>query len=456
MKQLRFRFLVLLVFATSVGRAFADRHHYVFAHYMVCFATYGENIQGYQREIQEAQAAGLDGFVLNVGAWDNTQAYYRTRVALIYDAAEQMGTGFKLFFSVDFENATNVVNMVETYANRTSTFRYQNRIVLSSYGHNDVPSMGLSGMDWTNSIIGKLNHDGHPAFFVPYFFSDPVQELPCYTNAVQVLNKYVGIVDGLFYFGGAGLPQQLAQCNSNYTLAVHQAGKISMASMSPHYWGCAQMALGRRYFETDGGEGLATQWRSIIATQPDWVEITTWNDFNESTYLCPVDNPGNYFSGVQSPRRFCHSGYLELSKHYINWYKTGTEPVPNKDQLFYFYRAHPRNVVASSTNDVPVTTFVGNVQDTLYTTVFLTAPADLEIATGGRSTTNSFTAGWHNLKTPFSPGSQKFTIRRNGFAEVAVQGTEIQGQVQLYDFFPESGFVYYKPEPPVNVRPVGP
>ena len=64
-------------------RAHAASPHYVFAHYMVCFATYGESIQAYQREIQEAQAAGIDGFALNVGAWDNIQSYYKNRVALI-------------------------------------------------------------------------------------------------------------------------------------------------------------------------------------------------------------------------------------------------------------------------------------------------------------------------------------------------------------------------------------
>lgn len=43
------------------------RKHYVFAHYMVCFAARGERVEDYKREIQEAQAAGIDGFALNCG-----------------------------------------------------------------------------------------------------------------------------------------------------------------------------------------------------------------------------------------------------------------------------------------------------------------------------------------------------------------------------------------------------
>src|SRR5262249_25845645 len=161
-----------------------------------------------RREIMEAQAANIDGFALNVGAWDDVQSYYKRRVALIYQAAEELGTAFKLFFSVDFEDPTNIVNMVESYANRTNTFRYHGKVVLSSYGHNPVPSMGWPGMDWTNAIIGKLTQDGTPIFFIPYFFSDPVHELPNSTDAYQVLTNYAGIVDGLFCFTVAGDPEQ--------------------------------------------------------------------------------------------------------------------------------------------------------------------------------------------------------------------------------------------------------
>src|SRR5262245_45612125 len=163
--------------------------HYVFAHYMVAYATYGETVEAYRREIMEAQAANIDGFALNVGAWDDVQSYYKRRVALIYQAAEELGTAFTLFFSVDFEDPTNIVNMVESYANRTNTFRYHGKVVLSSYGHNPVPSMGWPGMDWTNAIIGKLTQDGTPIFFIPYFFSDPVHELPNSTDAYQVLTN---------------------------------------------------------------------------------------------------------------------------------------------------------------------------------------------------------------------------------------------------------------------------
>jgi glycosyl hydrolase family 71 len=446
------RWVVLVLTLVFRGSLATQTPHYVFAHYMVCFATYGETLAGYEREIQEAQAAGIDGFALNVGAWDNVQGYYKTRVALMYNAAEQLGTGFKLFFSVDFEDPTNIVSMVEAYAKRTNTFRYQGRIVLSSYGHNDVPSKGWQGVDWTNAIIGKLRQDGYPVFFVPYFFSDPVHELPDYSHAVQILNKYARILDGLFYWGAAGLAPQLAQSNSNYVAAVHAAGKVAMASVAPHYWGCKQPGSGRRYYEFDGGEGPALLWASIVTNQPDWVEICTWNDFTESTYVSPATDPGQYSSELAAPTRFCHAGYLELSRRYIQWYKTGQPPAIDSDAMYYFYRSHPKSAVAANTNDVPVTWWFGNCQDTLYATLFLVNPAQLEIDSGSNFTTNSLAAGMSQVRVPFAPGPQKLTLWRGGNQVLSVQGPDIQTNIQVYDFFPASGFAPGKPAPPNNVR----
>jgi glucan endo-1,3-alpha-glucosidase len=438
--RLFFIFCYLLFLSITPCEAAAPEPHYVFAHYMVCFATYGESIPGYQREMREAQDAGIDGFALNIGAWDSSQSYYQRRVALIYRAAEQLGTGFKLFFSVDLGDADQVINMVETYARRNNSFRFRDHLVLSTYGQNDVPSMKWTGIDWTN-VLRRLKVDGIPVFFTPFFLADPLHELPNYDDGARIVNKYSAVLDGLFWWGAAGLPHELAQCNSNYTKAVHAVGKISMASYAPHYWGHKQPSIGRRYYETEGGKGTVLQWQSIIVNQPDWVEITTWNDFAESTYICPHDNPGLSNRELMSPRRYSHKGYLELAKHYIAWFKTGKEPAIDRDALFYFYRTHPKDAKALDKNDQPVTWRFGDVQDVIYTTAFLTAPAELEVASGSVSTMHSLPAGLSHQMTPAETGPQRFTLRRDSQLILTEQGPEFVGQVRNYDFFPASGYV---------------
>ena len=454
--------LGLSLFVLSCGELRAAGPRYVFAHYMVCYATYAQSVDGYKREIQEAQAAGIDGFVLDIGVWnDPVWTYYNTRVALIYDAAEQLGTGFKLSFFVEFSNPTNIINLVETYGNRTNTFRYQGGIVLSSWGMNTVPTLGWGGLDWTNSVLNPLRSAGYPVFFIPHFW--PLyyaRELPGYADAEAILGQDGSFLSGLFLFGAAGLPSQLAQCNSNYTFALHQAGKTFMASYTPHYWGNQQPSDGRRYFESDGGEGTILQWNAIIQNQPDWVNLVTWNDFNESTYCSPVINPEQYGEGfLATPHRYSHAGYLELSKYFINWFKTGQQPPIKQNALFYFYRTHPKNAVASDTNDIPVTWWNGTVQDIIYTTVFLTVPAELEISSGGTLTTNSLPAGISNVRTPFTPGAQTFIVRRGRKVVLSAQGPPILSQITNYDFFPASGYTYGVSnvlQPPSNLRVTGP
>jgi hypothetical protein len=438
--------MILLVVSLFAVRAAAATNssspHYVFAHYMVCFPTYGETVAAYQQEILEAQAAGVDGFALDVADWTGPNWYYRTRTATIYAAAEQLGTGFKLFFSVETTNTSDIVSMVTTYANRTNSFRNQGKVVVSTFGQN--------GVDWEHQVFQPLHSAGIDVSFVPFFWPASNAELPTAQDALGILNTCSNLVDGLFYFGAAGLPAQLAQCNSNYTAAVRQFGKISMASFTPNYWGCYQYSNGRRYLESDGGEGTIVQWQSIIRTQPDWVEIVTWNDFNESTYVSPATN----WAGV--PTRFGHAAYLDLSSHYIEWYKSGSEPGINHDAIYLFSRTHPKSAIASSTNDVPVTGLYGDVQDVLYTSVSLVAPAQLVFAAGTNRKTNPVPAGISSVRTPFSVKGQTVTVVRNGSPVLSVEAPAVAAKIQNYDFFPATTFASTKPNPPLRFHVVGP
>ena len=418
----------------------AIKPHLVFAHYNVCFDDYGDfgadtnaTIAGYEHDIQDAQAAGIDGFALDCGQWDAPGAdwYYTNRVEKIYLAAERLGTGFKLFFSVDDSNTNDIVDMISSHASRPNSFRYQGKLVVSTFGGNTV--------NWQANVFPRLQQAGINVFFVPFYYTE-TGNLYDPTATSNLLTKY-NYSDGLFYFA-AGTAALITNCNQAYYQACTNAGKLFMAGYSPSYWGCVQNTSGRSYSETQGGEGTETEWNWIIAHQPDWVEITTWNDFNESTYLSPINNPGSYGgeSPAAIPYRYCHAGYLELTKHYISWYKTGQEPQITQDALFYYYRTHSTNAVAG--NDIPVTSFQGPIQDVIYTTVFLTAPAQLEIISGTNYITNSLTIGISNIRTPFATGTQHFTLRRNGLPVVASQGPNIWSQILNYDYFPATGYAY--------------
>jgi glucan endo-1,3-alpha-glucosidase len=437
-----FRAGVVLMLVTAARPVLASGPHYVFAHYMVCYSDYGQSLQGFQQDITNAQAAGIDGFALDVGEWNGPDTYYKADVELMYEAAESLGTGFKLFFSVDMANTNDIVQMISTYASRTNSFYYNNALVVSSFCGN--------GFWWTNGVIQPLQSLGvSNVFFIPFFPTE--NAWPSVAGVNALLTKY-SFVSGLFEFG-VGLPTDITNMDSSYGQACQNAGKLFMAGCSPSYWGNSQTATGRTYFESQGGEGTISQWNWIIQNQPDWVEIPTWNDFNEGTYISPLFNPEQYESQVTTPHRYCHAGYLELMKRYISWYKSGQPPPLSQDAVFYFYRTHSTNAIASNTNDIPVSVFMGNVQDVIYNTVLLTAAANLEIVSGTNYITNSLPAGISNIRTPFTAGTQQFTLRRMGREILTVQGPDILSHITNYDYFPASGYAYApNVAPPIDLH----
>lgn len=406
--------------------------HFVFAHYMVCIPpTNGPTVGGYLQEIQSAQAAGLDGFALNEGDWSGPDWYYKTRTELLFQAAEAMGSGFKLFFSVELTNASDIVAMISAYAGRTNYFKHHGEAVVSTYGQGQV--------DWSQRVFAPLHQQGLSVFFVPYF-QPPPNPRGGYLTAAQTVAAYSPIADGFFYFAAGNTVSGVTNANHDWQRACQAAGKLFMAGYSPNYWGCLQPNRG--YIECHGGAGTVAQWMDIIQLQPDWVEMATWNDANESTYVTPAENPGYYGKGPRSPWRYSHAGFLELSKRYIAWYKTGQPPTIDRDALFFFYRAHSTNLVALNPHERPLTVLKGGVADVIYTTTFLTAPAQLEISSGTQLTTNQLVQGINHLETPFAAGPQSFTVRRNGVPILSAQGPDILSQIQVYDYFPFAGFAY--------------
>ena len=417
-----------MAFAGEVSRVPAAKdRHWVFAHYMVCFATYGEKVEAYQREMKEAQAAGIDGFALNCGAWKK-EPHYMRRAKLIYEAAEKLGTGFQLFFSADGPpSEAEVVDMVKTYASHPNQLRWQGRAVLSTFGGSKAA--------WREKVFAPLKEAGIEVFFVPFFYPEPVTELPGDAAVAKHVQRWADLADGLFFFGAAGQPKELAACNTSYAKHLKAAGKLCMAGYTPHYWGMKQPD--RRYYETLGGEGTEIQWAAIIQAQPEWVEIVTWNDWGESSYVAPVEDPAQWAPFLTRGFHRSHAGYLELSKYFIEWYKTGSQPPVRQETLFWFCRTHPKDAVAE---DKPVTGRHGPIEDVLYLTTMLKEPAELCVSTGGKEVKLGAPAGLKHHRVPFAPGPQRFEVLRDGRKLIQTEGPAIEARIKLYNFVPASGF----------------
>jgi len=189
---------------------------------------------------------------------------------------------------------------------------------------------------------------------------------------------------------------------------------------------------------------------AINVTHPEWVEIITWNDFIEGTYVSPIDDPNKYpganflgSTGVPiSTLGYFHShkGATALLSFFIRWYKTGVEPVISHDAIYYFYRTQLKDADAGSP---PVAHKFGPVADLVYITANLTAPAELRVTAGGQTRTLHLQAGSTDVQTPILAGDPPFfqLIRNGRTIGSGAASDPVQAVPNYNDYYDSTGTV---------------
>ena len=413
--------LALLAALPAGAATSPDRpSHLVFAHYMVCIPTAGggATVQDYKHEIQEAQKRGIDGFALNCGGWSLHEPHYRARTLLIYEAAKQLSTGFKLFLSADFAGPLaleEVRDMIVTFRDHPNQLRWDGKPVLSTFcGEGADNKAGQAVIDFLNREFAD-GKGGRTVVYVPYYYPRPnITELPQQQHVDQVFSTFPGL-DGFFFFGAAGTGEAIAQSNALLADKWIGAGKIYMASVTPYYRG---FGGNYRCYETRGFQGMAQEWEAAIRHKATWVEIVTWNDWGEASYVAPFGKPADteLWQGHWG-QELAHTAYLDASRYYIQWFKTGIPPAIKRDELHYFYRLHPKTIqgrVKPGEDALGRPGGADALHDSVFATCFLKAPARLEITSGGIAAGFDLKAGVQQVETPFALGEQRFVLKRNG------------------------------------------
>jgi hypothetical protein len=412
----------------------------VFAHFMLANQDYvpadadsEQVIASYQREILQAQAIGIDGFALNAGGWLKDPRYIR-RASEMFEAAYRLHSNFKLMFSADMccsNDATDVEDMMRRFANNSRYspiyFKWNERFVLTTFAgaklgspfwqqlrrdleqgshpsEHDVPEA-------LPSVSGKPSNTPLPIYFVPAFFWGG--ELPK-TDAIQAgLAQNANTIDGAFYWGIAGVPglghtpDQLPSSES-YARVLHRSAKLYMAPICFQFWG----ANAGRYYEYSGFAGMRAMWMNAIqVTHPEWIEIITWNDLIEGTYVSPIDDPAKYArandlgSSVAPPStlNFFHShrGATDLLAYFIKWYKTGVLPAIVNDSVYWAYRTQLAPTIPAAPDKIKV---FGPLNNEVYVTANLTAPAILQVSFGDQSKSVTLPAGSTDVQVPMIAG----------------------------------------------------
>ena len=388
------------------------RRRWVFAHYMVCFHS---SVDFYKQEIELAQRHGIDGFALNCGQWmqkdkktgEWKDGNYVKAAERLYEAARQLDSEFRLFFSADVNGLrnlpTNMGDMVARFYEHPNQFRHGEQRVVSAWAGSPATY---------REAIDKLKAEGRKVCFVPFVYPPKYKMAWSYETVLDFFRDEPHM-DGVFYFAADDSTNGILRRNALGRRVTQRLGKIYMAGASPAY-----NSANLRDFR--GMEGYGAMWEGLIRDGADWVELVTWNDYQEDSNLMPFRWPNGqerrYFDRDES--------YLDATAYYSAWFKTGRQPVITQDKLYFCYRDRSVwqrkawNEKEQTWEDVVLTTKWpfdqphDDAADFVYVTTFLTAPATLTVELGGKKHRFDQPAGIAHAAVPLIPGVPHFSLTR--------------------------------------------
>ena len=394
-------------------QVFPEKKHYVFAHYMTCFTN---DLDFCKEEIRIAQAHGLDGFAMDFGEWidgNGKPSRYVGNMDNMFEAAKQLGTGFKLLLTPEWSVQpidVNVEHMVKRYYDHPNAMRRNGVFCLSSYG---------AGGDAFDAPLKKLKAEGRTIFFIPFSSLGRWEMARSIEHGIQLCQK--PHVNGIWRFACDDSPWGLINTNANLRRATISANKLYMAGIAPYYNSANVRNM-------QGLRGYGAVWEGIIRDNPDWVEIVTWNDYQEDTHLMHYRWKRDWYK--LSYNR--DGSYLDATAYYISWYKTGQAPEIVQDKIFFACRDRSKWLVKAwdaNKKEWKLHTFGhqfnqyhDDVQDKVYFSTFLTAPARLTVTVSGKPQSFDLPAGLTHGDVAMAPGVPRFVLERAGQTVLEVVG----------------------------------
>ncbi len=382
----------------------------VLAWNMMC---YGSSVERHKQHIEIAQRHGIDGFWLDVGGWGAAAAVYKPNCERVYEAAKQLGTGFKLAMAPEYMcfAKENVVDMVMTFKDHPNQLRQDGRPVLGAYilDHNFKHDV--------QPILKALEDQGVKVFFVPSacLMSRPRFSYNATFEGYLDLFKTPGgsYFDGLQNFVAHQIGVNLNE-NALGRRVTQYLGKLYSAGVIVNY-NSANLEDYR------GLGGYLDMWQGAINDGADWINLIIWNDYNEDSALMP----GRWPWGSERHLFSRDESYLHATAYASAWFKSGQRPAITQDRYFVTYKnrslslrkawdAARKTWVDQTYEARPYDQIHDDAHDLVYVDSFLTAPATLTVQLGGKTHKFELPAGVGRAALPVVPGTPRLTLERGG------------------------------------------
>ncbi|KAL9127528.1 MAG: hypothetical protein Q9217_003616 [Psora testacea] len=384
----------------------------VFAHYMIVVPPPNGD---YTHDITLAKAAGIDAFAVNYGGWDCDWTLLAGFLETFYRNASALN--FKLFMSYDttiMNDPAMMVNISNTYVHHPAQLWVDNKIFLSSFTPDPPP------WSWQTDVLDKI--DG-PVMFMPGTLSQ---------SAASVAVEDVG--SGPFtWIHPCNSTEEEATIDADFSNQRKVAAKPWMAGVAP--WFFKRLGEDMNWLHAQDSGMWLDRWMHLLELKPNFIEVVTWNDFGESSYIGPAPSNqqahGDCYYGALD-----HTAFLKMSKIFIKAFKANQTRItvaPEDEDVFFFYRRQPAE--ANGRLDyLALPKNVADIKDNVYVVAFLASEAVITLTSGDEHIPLSFPPGVGKRAVPWKLGNQSLSMNRklgNG-KTLSKKGPAVVGQMDRY------------------------
>ncbi|KAJ5605270.1 carbohydrate-binding module family 24 protein [Penicillium lagena] len=369
--------------------------------------------------------AHIDAFALNMAYADPTN---EPALAMAFPVAEALG--FRLFFSFDYAGGgpwdmQDVISLIRQYSSSSSYWYYNGQPFVSTF---EGPG---NSKDWV-TIKKDTN-----CFFIPDWSS---------LGAKAALE--LKAADGLFNWAAWpwGNENMNTYVDASYFQYLEAAGDLPyMMPVSP--WFYTNLPGYDKNWMWRGDDLWHDRWVEVWYTQPEFVEIISWNDYGESHYIGPLrpdamaafdigKAPFNYAANMP------HDAWRLFLPYYIDTYKNNISEI-QQEGLVSWYRLEPAAACPSGGTSGNTASQLqlefepkDIAQDMIFYSALLTSPAEVTVTIDGQTQSGTWEwapnsqiggVGVYHGSVPFNGllGEVTITLSRGGETIMSIEGPAI-------------------------------
>lgn len=245
-------------------------------HYM------SDNPAVFATHIDQAKAAGIDGFI---ASWWGPQSYTDNNLRLLLDEAARKNFQIAIYFETDGtdQNPRTIYRWLHyalsEYGRHKALARINGKPVIVLWNSNSVPIE-----DWKR-IFDELRKAKLDGIYISMGYD----------------NQKLAVFDGLheytvFQFSDLAREIEIAAKSVRYyPLFTAAPAKIWAATAQPGF--DDRLVPGRvgRYQNRNDGQFYRDTFDLALKTDPDWIFITSWNEWPEHSYIEPSELYGDQY-----------------------------------------------------------------------------------------------------------------------------------------------------------------